>query len=230
MNILLIILTVCFFIFLYNLYYVSKQDFVIARKDIAIDKIFNIAFFSAVLGIFFARLFYVIFHPEPQFLSLLGFIAFPYFPGLSLIGGLTGSILSLGVISRLKKLPIGKIIDLFSVSFLGVMPFGFLFFFIVKLGKTDIIFNTLFVSSIFISLIFIKLIYRFSEKGEIKDGSFTLIFLSLFSLIYFLVKLFTDLVNFSFFSFENITLFIIIFASLILLVNHEIMEKVLEKK
>ena len=224
------IMFITFFIFLYNLYYISHDDFVITRKDIPLSKIFNLAFLASIFALFFARICFVIFNPEPQYLTLLGFLAFPYFPGLSLIGGIVGGSLFVGLYSKINKLPVGKIIDLFTVSLIGVLPIGFLAVFITNFGKTSVIFNSLFLTSVVLCIVFIKIILNFSQKGEIKDGSLSLIFLSVFTLIYFIVRLFTTLKDFSFFDLETIVLFIIIFSSLIILVNHEIMEKILEKK
>lgn len=230
MYILIIIQIICFLIFLYNLYYFSHEDFVITRRDIPIEKIFNMAFLAGFMFLFFSRFFYVFFNPLPHFLNLISFVAYPYLPGLSLIGAMAATSLFMSLYFKAKKLPIGKMLDLFSVSFLGVLPLGFLIIFIKQMGKTDLIFNVLFVSSIFLLIFFKKIIYRFAESGEIKDGSFTLILLAVFPLIYFLVKLFANPENFVFFQTENVFLFITIFSSIVLLINHEIMDKFLEKK
>lgn len=224
------IFIVCFLIFLYNLYLTSSDDFVITREDISMHKIFNTAFLVAFFSIIFSRIFFILFSMNSKFFNLFGFLAFTYFPGFSLIGGILGAFISIVVYCRIKKYPTGKIADLFSRAFLGVLPIGFLFMFIALLAKTSFIFNILFISSFIMSIIFIKPIYKLSEKGEIKDGSFSLIFISVFSFIYFLIKLFTDINNFNFFNFENIILFVAIFSSLILLINQEVIEKMIEKK
>ncbi len=230
MYILILIQIICFLIFLYNIYYFSHEDFVITRKDIPMEKIFNIAFLAGFMFLFFSRFFYVLFNPLSHFINLIGFIAYPYLPGLSLIGAMAATPLFLSFYFRTKKLPIGKMLDLFSISFLGVLPLGFLLMFVRQFAKTDLIFNVLFISSFILLIVFKKIIYKFAESGEIKDGSPTLILISIFSLIYFLVKLFTNLENFVFFQIENIFLFITIFSSIVLLINHEIMDKFLEKK
>lgn len=227
---LLFIQIICFLIFLYNLYYFSHEDFVITRRDISMEKIFNMAFLAGFVFLFFSRFFYVLFNPLPKFLNVISFIAYPYLPGLSLIGAIAVTPLFLSLYFRAKNLPIGKMLDLFTVSFLGVLPLGFLLIFLKQMGKTDLIFNVLFISSFVLLIFFKKIIYRFCESGEIKDGSFTLIFLAVFSLIYFLSKLFVNLEDFVFFQIENVFLFITIFSSIVLLINHEIMDKFLEKK
>lgn len=225
----ILVIAICFLIFLYNLYFVSHEDFVIVRKGIPMEKIFNIAIITSVVSLFFSRLTFVLFNPQAQYLNVVGFIAFPYLPGLSLIGAIVFGLIFLSLFLKNRKYPIGKFIDLFTVAFLGVLPIGFLLGFILTLGKTSLAYNILLIISFFLSLVFIKIVYKLCEKGELKDGSFTLIFLSVFSLIYFLIKLFINIKSFSFDS-ENIVLFITIFASLILLVNHEIMNRFLDKK
>ena len=194
----LFILLISFFVFLYNLYYISHEDFVIVRKDISIDKILSMAFLTGLVTLLFSRFFYAIFNPSPQVVNLLGFFAITYFPGLSLSGGILGGSIFIYFYSKFNKLPIGKMLDLITYSFIGVLPVSFLLFFILNFGKTDMVFNVFFISIFLLSIIFIKLIYRFSEKGEIKDGSFSLIFLSVFNLIFFLIKLFQTSAHFHF--------------------------------
>lgn len=200
------------------------------RKDIQMEKIFNLGFLAGFIFLFFSRLFYVVFNPIPKFLSVISFIAYPYFPGFSLIGGMAATALFLSLYFRAKKLPIGKMLDLFTMSLVGVLPIGFLLIFIKEMGKTDLIFNILLISSFILVVVFRKIIFKFAEIGEIKDGSCTLIFLAVFSLIYFLSKLFVTLGDFSFFETENIVLFVTIFSSIVLLINYEIMDKFLDKK
>src|SRR3989344_9014858 len=177
--IILLIIIFCFFVFLYNLYYISHDDFEIVRKDISIEKILTFAFLTGFVSLFFSRLFFAIFNPLPQVTNPLGFLAVTYYPGYSLSGAVLGASLFIYIYARANKLPIGKMLDLFTFSFLAALPLGFLIFFIFFWGKTSVVFNSLFFLSVVISLIFLKIIYRFSEKGEIKNGSFGLIFLSI---------------------------------------------------
>lgn len=226
----LLVLIVCFFIFLYNLFLVSRDDFTIAREDISMNKLFNLAFAGAFFSLISARFSYVLFNKDPKLFSLIGFLAITYFPGLSLIGGILGSLVFIYGYCTFKKLPTGKIADLFTRAFLGVLPIGFLLILITSFGKTSLIFNILFICSFIISFLFIKPLFLLSERGEIKDGSYTLIFVAVFTFVYFLIKLFTDIRNFYFFNFENIILFVSIFASLMILINQEIIERMLEKR
>ncbi len=226
----MIVLLICFFIFLYLLYYLSRDDFVIVRKDISMERIFNLAFLTSIVSIFFSRLFFVLEKLEPKLLNPLGFLAVPYFPGLSLIGGILGAGIFIFLYSSLRKLPTGKMLDLFALAFMGVFPLGLIGNFITHLGKVSLFSNLIFILSIFMLLLFVKIIYPFSGKGEIKDGTLGLMFGAIFSFLYFMTELFLNLKNFSFLSVGNILILVILFSSLILLVNQEIMDKFLTKK
>jgi prolipoprotein diacylglyceryltransferase len=212
------------------LYYIARDDFVIARKDVSIEKIFSLAFLTCFVTLFFARLFFVLIHPDPKLFNLLGFLAIPYFPGLSLMGGIASAELFIVLWANYKKMPIGKMLDLFTFAFMGVMPLGYIGNFLIHLGKVSLFDNIFLIVSILLLLLFVKIIYPFSNRGEIKDGSLALIFTAIISSLYFLINLFLNIKSFSFLSIENILILIILFSSLILLVNQEIMDKFLFKK
>jgi hypothetical protein len=113
---------------------------------------------------------------------------------------------------------------------MGVLPLGLIGNFIVHLGKVSLFLNLIFIFSIFVLLLFAKIIYSFSGRGEIKDGTLGLIFGAIFSFLYFMIRLFLNLKDFSFLSLDNILILVVLFSSLILLVNQEIMDKFLAKK
>lgn len=230
MGLIFIVLLISFFFFLYILYYLSHDDFVILRKDISLERIFNMAIISSLVSLLFSRLFFAIFNHNLQFFNPLVFLALPYFPGLSLIGGMIGGALFIYAYSNYRKLPVGKTFDLFVISFIGVLPIGFLLTFIVLIGKTSLFFNLLFLCSLVFALLFIKVFAPFSSRGEIKDGTIGLMFLAIFSFIYFLLKLFLDIKTFSFLDLENIALLLTLFASIIIIINQEIMNKFLMKR
>ncbi|HYM65085.1 MAG TPA: prolipoprotein diacylglyceryl transferase family protein [Candidatus Sulfotelmatobacter sp.] len=230
MNFIFFVILFCFFIFLYVLYYFAKDDFVIIRKDISLERVFNLAFLTGIIGLLSSRVGFAIFSNNLNYLNPVVFLAFPYFPGFSLTGGIIGMSLFTYFYSSFRKMPVGRIIDLFTMSFITVLPFSFIVIFIISLGKTPIFFNIFFLLSLIIYILFAKIIYPYASRGEIKDGSLGLVFLSIFSFLYFIVKLFLDIKNFSFLETENIALLILLFSSLIILINQEIMDKFLNKK
>jgi hypothetical protein len=226
----LLIILICFFIFLFFLYYLSKDDFVIIRKDLALDRIFSMAILACIVGLICARLCFAIFSLRPEFINPLVFMAIPYHPGLSLIGGITGGSIFIYFYAVTKKIPVGRLFDIFIMSFIGVLPIGLMLNIFALQGKEPVIQNIIFVASIILLFVFSKLIFPFSSKGEIKDGSLGLFFILIISFIYFTGNLFLDVKNFSFLAPENIFILITFFASLVLIINQEVMNKYLVKK
>ncbi len=225
MHLLIFVLIICFFIFLFSLYFLANDDLIIIRKDMPMDKVFNTAFLTAFAALFFARFFYVIFYPREVFFNPLGFLLFPYFPGLSLLGGVLGGSLFLTVYAKYQKLPVAKIFDFFAIAFLSCLPIGFLGFFILA-GKNylpNFIFSFLIYSIFF--LIFIKVALPASFRGIIKSGSLGAIFLLYFSVATFLSGIISNFKNFKLVSLENFIILILLIVSSALILKQEIVGK-----
>src|SRR5438270_6523068 len=118
MQFIVLIILFCFFIALFCIYLLSRDDFILLRKNITLEQVFNYAFVSLAVGILSARIVYVLLHPSLRYLNPLVFLIFPYFPGLSTIGGVIGVMIFLLAVSRKKKIPKGRLYDIFSLSFL----------------------------------------------------------------------------------------------------------------
>ena len=225
MHLLIFVLIICFFIFLFSLYFLANDDLIIIRKDLPMDRVFNTAFLTAVAALFFARFFYVIFYPREVFFSPLGFLLFPYFPGLSLLGGVLGGSIFLTAYAKSQKLPVAKIFDFFAVAFLSCLPIGFLGFFILA-GKSyfpAFIFSFLIYSILF--LIFIKVALPASFRGIIKSGSLGTIFLLYFSIVTFLSGIISNFKNFNIISLENFTILVLLIVSVALVLKQEVVGK-----
>src|SRR5260221_9633094 len=93
---------VSFIVFLFILYTTVKDDFVFLRRNVEIEHIFNTVFLGIPLTLFFARLFFVLFHPKWAYLNPLVFFVIPYFPGLFAGGGIIGAILFLYLYTKNK--------------------------------------------------------------------------------------------------------------------------------
>lgn len=189
MNFLFLVFIFCFFIFLYILYILSHDDFVILRSNTSLDKIFNTAFLCAILALLTARFFYVFLNPKPIFLNPLGFLLFPYFPGLSLMGALIGGLLASFFILKNSNLPVGRILDFFSISFLVSFPFGFLGTFILSQERISAPFYFSVVLYLLALFLFLKFILPNSLKSRLKDGSLSLLFMIIFPIAYFFSNL-----------------------------------------
>ena len=233
MNFFILVLVVCFFIFLYTVYLLSNDDFVILRRDIPMERIFNIVFLTALVSLFFSRLFYVIFHPNNIFGSLLGFLLFPYFPGLSLSGGILGGVLFSVFYFKINNLPLGRLFDFFSIGFLVSYPLGFVGFLVLSKAEFS---NVIIVSLVLIfllSLCFIKYVLPATLGGKLKDGTLGLLFLLSFSIISILINVLNkqslrsdELGGIkSIFDKENILFFVIFISALIFLIKQEWKER-----
>jgi len=64
------------FIFLFTLYCFVRDDYILFRKNISIERIFNIAFLLFGAFLVSARFFYVVFNFSPKFLNPLVFLVF----------------------------------------------------------------------------------------------------------------------------------------------------------
>lgn len=111
-------------IFLFTTYELSKEDFIFLRKGITTDDIFNTIFLGLPIALLGGRLVYVLLHPSWRYLNPLIFFVVPYFPGLSIIGGIIASWLFLLYYTKKKKYPYARILDILGISFLVAFSIG----------------------------------------------------------------------------------------------------------
>lgn len=227
MQFFILVLLVCFVLFLYAVYVLSHDDFVLLRKDVTTEQVFNVAFLTSVFALFFARFFYVLAYPKKIFFTFLGFTLFPYFPGLSLVGAILGGILFLYLYCSNKKLPTGRIFDFFTIGLLVSMPIGFL----GQILLAGYSFAAL--ASFIIFLVFLILILKFilphSINGEFKEGSLFMAFLLVYSFTTFLISIVFSIKSLSLDN-EHIILFFFFVFSLVLFSYQKITGKRSTKK
>jgi len=180
MQLLIIVLLISFVVFLFGLHILAKEDLIFVRKNVTIEALFNVAFYTAGIGLLSARIIYISLHPSLGFFNPLVFFLFPYFPGLSLVGGIAGGIVFVLLYKR-KKYPSFRIFDFFSMALLGALPFGFFGHQLLS-GMRDL-FSVVFVPIIiFLTLLFfVKILIPLNLRGEIRDGSLGYLFLVVFS-------------------------------------------------
>lgn len=114
----MIIACVSFIIFLFATYLFSKDDFMLLRKNITTEHVFNVIFLGLIPTLFVSRLAFVLSHISKVYLNPLVFFIVPYFPGMSLPGGIIGAWLFVFWYTRAKKLPSLRLLDILSLSFL----------------------------------------------------------------------------------------------------------------
>lgn len=222
MQFFILVLIICLVLFLFKLYHLANDDYVLVKKNISLDSLFNVTFACCLVALLFARLFYVFLHPLPVFLSPLGFLLFPYFPGLSLTGGLLGGILALLFISKRRKYPLGRVFDFFAMSFLFVLPFGLVGYFLLSQDLTP---GGILRLVLYLIIFFVANIYLYPKANslELKDGSSSVLFLIFFSLISLLCNA-LDNPGISYFIShkENFMLLAVLIISVILIAKQEI--------
>lgn len=223
MNFFIVFLLLGFFISLFTIYYLSHDDLILLRKDVTIEKVFNLAFVVFLGGLFFARLAYGMLYSTKIFLNPLKFFLFPYFPGLLLAGGIGGGMLLLLLILRSKNLPTGRIFDIFSISILSCLSLGYLGFFLLS-GQNLLSAKPIFLIVVYIVLFyaFIKYIHQYLLKGILRDGSGGLLFLISFSAISLVVNIVDKFKNNPFLGKpENPILFVILIISAVVFIKQE---------
>lgn len=209
-----------FFIFLYCLYKLVKDDYVFIRKNISLEQLFDIIFGVIWVSIFFARTFAFMFDPPStnyfsEFFSLRS-------SGFSLTGAVLGGLLSLYLIGRYRKIPLGRLFDFFTLAFLFALPWGYAFFSLFVKGQAMIL--SLVNAGIYFVLmfVFIKSLYPRLMSRTLKEGNLSIIFLIFFSVASLGTSIVQQVHSQSpFLSFHNVILFSLFIFSLLLLLKQE---------
>ena len=211
----------CFFIALFVIYALANDDFVLLRRHVVVTNLFDLAFITFFIGLFFSRFTYVLFHFSFGFLNPLVFFIFPYFPGLSLSGGIIGAGVFLFFYSNVAKLPKERICDIFSVALFSTLPLGlFLLAIVGKKTLTILLSETIL---IIVSFVFLVFLVRFFQKGSFKDGGIGLLSLGIFSLISFLAEFLISSERFIFFlSIDQLLLLCLFIFSIVFFIRQEI--------
>ena len=186
----LIILFICLSIFLYVIHYFAHDDFVILKKNVSMEQIFNVVFITLAFVFFISRLFFIILNLRSSYLNPIVFLAFPYFPGFSLTGAVVGGSAFLLWYLKKKRFPVKRILDFFSTSLLTVIP--------VYLFLNVLIYRKFLIGPILEGIFFTLLLIIFYTfilpkyfAGKIKDGFPT----GLFFIGYFLITLLTEILE-----------------------------------
>ncbi len=179
---------VSLFVFLFCIFVFAKDDFILLRKNITLEQLFNISFIIYILGFLFARFFYVIEHVSTKYLDPFVLFLFPYFPGLSLSGGILAGIAYLLLILNKKRLPFLRVFDVFTISFLYAFSSGLPLFAVIEFFLTK---HIPYISAIgtiiyFIWAIILTLLFT---KNKLNDGSIGYLGISIFSLLFIFLRI-----------------------------------------
>ena len=216
----IIVLIPAFLIFLYCLYILGRDDITFIRKNVSLEQLFNIAFITFLVGMLAARILYVALNPSRDYLNPLVFFIFPYFPGLSWLGGVLGGSLFLLYHAKRRKLPVGRIFDYFAISFLCAAPYGIVGSFFLDNTPRTIDVWLLPIIYMLLFIFFMKIIHPKLMQGNVRHGSAGILVLVIFSLLFFLTSMVQDVQKIYYFvGVEEIVAALIFFFSFILLIK-----------
>ena|ERR1700722_11765475 len=208
-------------LFLYSLYRLVKDDYVFIRKGISLEQSFDIAFITLWVSLFTARLFYLIFNSHSVSVVFYNFFNLKI-GDFSLTGAVIGGTIAIYLVGKYKKLPLGRLCDFLSLSFLYTLPLVFLAnsFFVAKNVLLSMFLDA--VIYFVLLLFFVQFLYPKILNRTLKEGTLSLLFLLLFSIIALTTTLLVSLKNIqSFISPENFVLVLLFIVSLILLIKQE---------
>lgn len=213
------ILLFCLGIFLYVIFAFAHDDFILLRKNISLEHLFNITFIDILVSLFTARVLFIAEHFNPVYFQPLVFFLFPYFPGLSLLGGVIGGYLYLTYSTYRRKMPLPRVSDVFCLAFFISSSLGMVGVYLVDILFTKkLSWMTLINGGIFM-IIGIILAIIFSH-GKIKDGSTALLGGATFSLTELGIKFAGNFKKISF-GVEDILFLIFFFMCVILYFQQE---------
>lgn len=181
-------------LFLYSLYKLVKDDYVFIRKGVTQEQAFDIAFISLWISLFFSRLFDMFFAFQPDKNIFLQFFSLPN-GGFSVVGAIIGGIIALYIISKYKKLPLGRISDFFTLSILCALPLGYLGA-ALFVNRESLLYT--FLNAVLFCLLLIFFFQFLKPKlmsRTLKEGVISILFLIFFSVITLLSNLLASLPN-----------------------------------
>lgn len=206
--------TITFVVCLFILFSLSRNDFVLIRKNISPVIIFDAVFTGFFLAFIVGRIFFILDSGEYVLLYPLSFFHFLKYPGISVLGVVLGVFFSLFAF-RKKKVFL-RLSDIFGLSFFPVFLISLLLrftnpaFFIVKIVV------------VVGALIFFWLLIQYHKKYTMHDGSILLGVLLLLALDTFISQLQTPRqIFFMLFSFSQWVSIGIGLCSLIFLIWNE---------
>jgi hypothetical protein len=185
----LLILIPALLIFLFSLFKLSGDDHVLIRKNISLEQMFDIAFITLWISLFLSRIYFFLL--EQKISSNMFFAFFSTTGGISLTGAVLGGMGALYLLGRYRKVPLGRLFDFFTISFLFALPAGFAGIALFHLKQPAIMIAYLVSALLYLvcAISFRKFLYPKLLNRTLKEGTMSIYFLFLFSLVSFLTSL-----------------------------------------
>ncbi len=162
---------------LFLLHLLSKNDFVLLRKNVSLYELFDAMLITMAIGLFTARLFFVLDTQNFSWFNPFRFFHLVRLPGLSFYGFILGVIPFVYFILRKKKV-ISRVYDILSIALIPI----FIVSIVVRdysLPVPDFVIQSLL---FFIGVTILSIVVKFFHNYTLRDGSIALIIICLFSI------------------------------------------------
>lgn len=187
--------------FLFTLYKLVKDDHVFIRKNVKLEQFFDIAFIVILSSWIFITFFL------PENITSITYIV-------------TGGSLVLCLLGKYKNLPIGRLFDFFTISFLTSIPPWFLLSGLIINIEDRLLFFSFAFAYLILALVFTKGFFPGVMSRKIREGTLSLCFFIIFTIISLVIPIFNAIKNKSnFLVQENIVLIVFMIFSIILLIR-----------
>lgn len=172
-----------FFVFigLFILYHLSRNDFILMRKNISVTKLFNYAFIHFIFGYISARIIFILDSQQYYYFNPLLFFHFVNYPGVPFFAFVVSSVLIYYLLIRNKEAYL-RVLDMVFLSMIPLYIFQ-----ILSLTYFYIAFKIIL---ILVSIILLFYLISLTKNYTVKDGSISLILLILFSCYFFALSFF----------------------------------------
>lgn len=165
------ILAISFF----SLYVLSKHDFVLIRKNVSVNQVFDLSFLSIMVAFLVGRLFFIINDERRDLFNPIQFFHILRYPGVSVFGFFVGGAVSIWFLFRKTK-ALHRVYDIFTISFFPL----FLFHLAIRTYPAFPIFISVFI--LIVGFLFWLFIIRSHQKYTLKDGTISYLVTALISL------------------------------------------------
>lgn len=205
----------CFVLSLFILYMLTKHDFVLARKSLLLQEIFDITILGFIAFLVTGRFLYIISVLNFSLLNPLRFFHILKFPGALFLGGLLGLWFVIYIFFKKKKI-LARLYDIYALSLFPL----FVFALVSSYSKGYFLYFNILI--FFLSCLFMGIgIYSY-KNYTLKDGSIAFLFVCLVT-VFTIISEFSSKsrVIFSFFTIPQVISIIVFICFSILLLSHE---------
>lgn len=173
----IIIGIICFIIFIFTIYLLCKDDYVLIRKNISMEQIFDFAFLGTLMGLVLAGLFSFLL----ESIKMPAFLSYNSGPAYSLTVFFITGFVSFYIIGKNKKYPLGRIFDYISISYLSALPIWYLLNIVFLKTPVVYIFLGLGIFYTMTGFLFWKYLLPGINKNKLREGTVSSFFMTLFS-------------------------------------------------